>query len=257
MENYSDELKEIKEKINEKVKLIKIEFKGIKGDEKLINISKILKEYCSNKSSVPDVEQYYLFDFDRIEDEINVYSNTNDKRIANLKENEKNRSIYGEYKKFIDSMKKIDKALREEYVIDSLQGVSLVYKEELYGIENLSKRIQIESAQLKVNDLKNMLSYCASCLKTTIFNELAQRGDIIGRVEDVRKVVDKKIEEISNFNSTIESVGLKYDYVFDISKEMLTDKVIIKNLKRKISDDHIKNMIDKYYFLYNKSIDKN
>lgn len=249
MNNYYEQLKQIKEKINNRIKIIKIEFKGLKGEGKLINISPILKEYCKNTNLLPDIEQYCLFDFARIEDEINIYSNTNDKKNENLKELEKCKKIYGEYKKFMDSMKNMDRVLRDRYVIDNLQGLSgiaLVYKSELTGIDSLSESIQKKQSLLNIDDLKYMFKFCSECLKDTICRELNQRGEIIGGADEVIK---KKIKDMCDFSNVIDKVGIKYNYIFDISEEMLSNEDTIKKLKRKISDDKTRNMIDEYYYI--------
>lgn len=70
MNDYLDELKKIKDDSNERFKIVPIQFEGVKGNERLINIANILKEYCDTENPISDVEQYYLFDFERIRKDI-------------------------------------------------------------------------------------------------------------------------------------------------------------------------------------------
>ena len=55
--NKNNELSKIKNFINKNIKIIDIKFNGIKFNEKLINISPILKTY-SEKLCLPEIEKY-------------------------------------------------------------------------------------------------------------------------------------------------------------------------------------------------------
>ena len=242
MDKLNERKRDIKENINSLIKLVDIKFIGIKRNEILINIGKILKRYGKSEL-IPEVEKFHLFDFERIEYETRRNILRDDKLEDSLSDISKMKKIYSEYKSFLEDMKSFRDEV-EGYYIDTLCGLKLIYTNDLRKIKELSDELEVRKRKINREKVHEMLRFCSDCLRTTIYYELKQR-ETEELTMEINREIDKTLSEI-NICKFIDKISINCNIILDISDEILFNKGLVDKLKRNLSED-LKKMIIEYY----------
>lgn len=246
----NDRLYNIKKYLNENLKLIKLEFKGIKSNKTLIDISDLLKEY-GRSDLIPEVEKFYLFDFKRIKSEIMSRNIRDEDKKMNIKKVSELEQIYLNYCNFLKYMKNIEKEIKDKYVLDRFEGMSLIYKKDFINIKNIANKLEQKRKSIDIKKLLKVVEYCSECLGTTIVIELHQRN-VKEETELIRKSINDKISKISDINKYINRVSIKYEVILDISDEILESSSLSNKIKKKLPME-LKSMIEEYNNYVNNS----
>lgn len=243
--NKNNELSKIKNFINKNIKIIDIKFNGIKFNEKLINISPILKTY-SEKLCLPEIEKYKFFDLENIRYNIeNSYIN-NENKVKELKHIDELEQEYKKFENFLEFIQKQRVRINNEYICGIFHGYKVINRDDLEKIYKIQRKIDEEKKNINKSVLNEVINECKDAFIYNIKEELI-RHDI--DLEHVSNDIKDMIKFTCNLDKTLEKINLQANIIMDISDEILSNRLLKNELKKLNLPIQVREAIDKYYRL--------
>lgn len=174
-----------------------------------------------------------------------------DKIKESLQEVEINRQIVINFSNFINHAKQIMNRIEKDYVLIPINGLKLVYADDIYIIDEISRQLDEERQSLNINDIKQMLIYCIGCISTTIRNEVGQRQNDRREPSGLEARIQHKLGNGGNVLRYINNIKIKRSIIVDISHQLLIDEVLQNKVKSSVSAEY-KELIDRYIEINNR-----
>lgn len=247
-----DEMRQIKQYINERIKIVSLSFKGVKRDEKLIDIADILKQY-SRVDIIPEIQKFKFFDFEYAREQTR---NSHIYRISHIPAeeltNEINRinnleRVFEEFREFLRFMRYRSEEIEEQYICGSFCGFKVMYRDNLEIIERI--RDEIDDRKFNINriGLRQAIELCKSNFIAMIRAEMALYR--MEESESLQNEIAKKFKFIDNIDQYIDEINLELKVIADISDEILCSENLVNELRNLDLNDEDRQMIERYYTL--------
>lgn len=236
------ELNNIKNMLNDNIKIIDLQFTGIDSDKKRIDISDILRSH-SKKPGLPIIEKYEFFDFNYIKDQIQLSQIPNDKKTQRIEDILKLEDEFNKLKDLLLFFRTKKDEIYSKHICGTLYRYKVVYKEDLQEIYKIQEELIIKKQCLNKHILKEALEECKNNFSMIIREELL-RHDL--RIDDIQDDIDKKLVFANDINEYINKINIDCVIITDISDEMLHDTQCINKLKSMPLNQKLKDMIDSY-----------
>lgn len=237
-----EESNNLKREINNAIKLVKIEFKGKKSEDRLIDIADILRRYVRN-GIVPRSVKFNAYNLNSIRNQIIRQHLLNETDL--LEEVNRYNNISREYTELINEIRE-SKNEFNNYKIMSYNGLNIIYARDLDEIRQMINRFEIRKSQFDFCEFQNMVNFCADRFQDNVIYEL-NLYEIYEMTEEIMRSIDSISNKIRNIED-INNFGINLTLITDISDEMM-EMGFCNDISGAIDED-IFNYINRYNQIY-------
>lgn len=241
-----NEIRTIKQYLNENIKLISLSFNGVKADEKLINIADILKHH-SRINLLPEIQKFKFYDFENVREQYMVANITDEEIRNNIERINRLEKAFLCFKNFLASMRDKKKLIEDTYICGTFHGFKVIYTRNLRYIDTIRTEIENEKLNIDTNALREAIVEFINNFNYIIRSEMSMYD--MEESSELQSEIQRKFEFIDDVNNYIDKIKLEYNLITDISDEILRNRTLTTELRNLKLNNNDKEIIDRYYTL--------